>query len=280
MAKKNANELSFLEHLEELRWHLVRSALAIVVIAIAAFIFKEIIFDKIILGPKSPDFFTNQLLCRLGQLVHVERLCINTNPFQVININMAGQFMTHIMISILAGFILAFPYVFYEFWSFMRPALYQKEKGVARGAVFFCSLLFMLGFLFGYYLICPLSVHFLGSYSVSEEVLNQINLKSYISTIASVSLAAGLIFELPIVVYFLSKIGLVTPEFLRKYRKHSLVIILTLAAIITPPDIFSQVMVCLPLLILYEIGIRISKSIVKKQDAAFKDEGEEEKIKP
>ena len=185
---------------------------------------------------------------------------------------MAGQFMTHIMISILAGFILAFPYVFYEFWKFMRPALYSQEKSVARGAVFFSSVLFMLGILFGYYLICPLSVHFLGTYSVSDQVLNQINLKSYISTIASVSLAAGIIFELPILVYFLSKIGLVTPEFLRKYRKHSLIVILTLAAIITPPDIFSQVMVCLPLLILYEIGIKISKNIVKKQDAALNND--------
>ncbi len=275
MAKKSPNELSFLEHLEELRWHLVRSILAIVVIAIVAFVFKDIIFDVIILGPKSPDFFTNQVLCSFGQLVHVERLCINKDPFQVININMAGQFMTHIMISILVGFILAFPYVFYEFWKFMRPALYHKEKSVARGAVFFSSVLFMMGILFGYFLICPLSVHFLGSYSVSDQVLNQINLKSYISTIASVSLAAGLIFELPILVYFLSKIGLVTPEFLRKYRKHSLVIILTLAAIITPPDIFSQVMVCLPLLILYEIGIRISKSIARKRDAEFEEEGDE-----
>ncbi len=276
MAKNSPNELSFLEHLEELRWHLVRSILAIVVIAIVAFIFKDIIFDVIILGPKSPDFFTNKALCSLGQLVHVEKLCINTNPFQVININMAGQFMTHIMISILAGFILAFPYVFYEFWKFMKPALYQKEKSVAHGAVFFSSVLFMLGILFGYFLICPLSVHFLGSYSVSDQVLNQINLRSYISTVASVSLAAGLIFELPILVYFLSKIGLVTPEFLRKYRKHSLIVILTLAAIITPPDIFSQVMVCLPLLILYEIGIKISKSITKKRDAAFEEEADNE----
>ncbi len=272
MTIKSPNELSFLEHLEELRWHLVRSILAIVVIAIVAFIFKDIIFDEIILGPKSPDFFTNQVLCSLGQLVHVEKLCINTNPFQVINIDMAGQFMTHIIISIITGFILAFPYVFYEFWSFMRPALYQNEKSVARGAVFFSSVLFMLGILFGYFLICPLSVHFLGSYTVSDQVLNQINLKSYISTVASISLAAGLIFELPILVYFLSKIGLVTPEFLREYRKHSLVVILTLAAIITPPDIFSQVLVCLPLLILYEIGIIISKNIAKKRDAAMNNE--------
>ena len=272
MAKKDPNELSFLEHLEELRWHLVRSILAIIVIAIVAFVFKDFIFDTIILGPKSPDFFTNQVFCSLGQLVHVEKLCINSNSFQVININMAGQFMTHIMISILAGFILAFPYVFYEFWKFMKPALLKKEKNVARGAVFYSSVLFMTGILFGYYLICPLSVHFLGSYSVSEQVLNQINLKSYISTIASVSLAAGIIFELPVLVYFLSKIGLVTPEFLRKYRKHSLVIILTLSAIITPPDIFSQVMVCFPLLFLYEIGIRISKRVVKERDAALNNE--------
>ncbi len=267
MSGKDPNELSFLEHLEELRWHLVRSVVAIVLIAIVAFIFKDIIFDAIILGPKSSDFITNEAFCKLGELVNIDKLCINSKPFQVININMAGQFMTHIMVSILAGFILAFPYVFYEFWRFLQPALYHKEKTVASGAVFYSSALFMLGVLFGYFLICPLSVHFLGSYTVSADVLNQINLKSYIQTVASVSLAAGIIFELPVLVYFLSKIGLVTPEFLKKYRKHSLVVILTLSAIITPPDIFSQIMVCLPLLALYEIGIGISRRIVRKQEA-------------
>ncbi len=264
--------MSFLEHLEELRWNLIRSILAIIIFAIVAFIFKEIVFDTIILGPKSPDFFTNRMLCKLGGLVNIEKLCINSNPFQVININMAGQFMTHILISLIAAVIVSFPYIFYEFWRFMRPALYQKEKNYTGGAVFYSSLLFILGVLFGYFLISPLSVHFLGSYTVSDQVLNQINLRSYISTVASITLASGVIFELPILVYFLTKIGLITPEFLKKYRRHSIIVILVLSAVITPPDIFSQVMVCLPLMVLYEIGIRISRRIVREEEARLAED--------
>jgi sec-independent protein translocase protein TatC len=244
---------------------LVRSILAIVILGIIAFIFNEIIFDTILIAPKSPDFFTNRMLCALGELTRVKSLCINAKPFEIININMSGQFTTHIMVSLIAGFIVSFPYIFWEIWRFIMPALYPDEKKHASGAVFFSSLLFILGVLFGYYLIVPLSVHFLGSYSVSDQVTNQINLVSYISTVASVTLASGIIFELPIVVYFLSKTGLVTPEFLRKYRRHSLIIILVLSAIITPPDVFSQILVSFPLIILYEISISLSKKIVKKQ---------------
>lgn len=267
MATQNKNELTFLEHLEELRWHIIRSVIAILVIAIAAFIFHRIIFDVIILAPKTPEFFTNRMFCKFGTWVNVPALCINANEFEIININMAGQFMTHILVSIIAGVIVAFPYIFFEFWIFMKPALYQKEKRVASGATFYSSLLFILGILFGYFIITPLSVHFLGSYKVSEQVSNQINLVSYISTVSSVTLASGLIFELPIMVYFLTKIGLLTPQWLKKYRKHSVVVILALSAIITPPDIFSQVLVCFPLLLLYEIGIGISKRILAKEEA-------------
>lgn len=264
---KNKNELTFLEHLEELRWHLIRSVIVILVIAIVAFIFHRIIFDVVILAPKTPGFFTNRMFCSLGNLVNVPALCINANEFEIININMSGQFMTHIMVSIITGIILGFPYIFFEFWIFLKPALYSKEKRHASGAVFYSSLLFILGILFGYFLITPLSVHFLGSYQVSDQVTNQINLVSYISTVSSVTLASGIIFELPILVYFLTKIGLLTPKFLRKYRKHSIIVILALSAIITPPDIFSQVLVCFPLFILYEIGIGISKRLLAKEEA-------------
>jgi sec-independent protein translocase protein TatC len=257
-------EMTFLDHLEVLRWHLVRSILAIIVFAIVAFIFHKVIFDYVILAPKTPEFWTNQKLCALGDLVNMASLCINAVPFEVINISMAGQFSTHIMVSLVLGVILAFPYIFWEFWRFIKPALYDNEKKSSQGAIFYTSLLFMLGVLFGYFLIVPLSVHFLGSYSVSDQVENTINLKSYISTVTSVVLASGLIFELPILVLFLAKAGLVTPAFLRKYRKHSIVVILALSAIITPPDVFSQVLVCLPLLILYEIGISIAKRIEAK----------------
>lgn len=267
--QQEENQMSFLEHLEVLRWHLMRSVIAVLVFAVAAFIFYDFIFDYLILAPKNPDFFTNRMFARVAEFTGVEALKINTAPFQVININMAGQFATHISVSLVAGIIASFPYIFYEFWCFIKPALYTNEKKHARGSIFYTSFLFALGVLFGYYLITPLSVHFLGSYSVSDQVMNQINLKSYISSITSIVLASGVIFELPVLIFFLSKIGLVTPDFLKKYRKHSVVLILILSAIITPPDIFSQVLVCLPLMLLYEIGIKISKRIQKKQQAEF-----------
>ncbi len=266
MAKQKKAEMSFLDHLEELRWHIIRSVLAIVVISILAFIYHNIVFDKIILAPKSPEFFTNRMLCRLGELVHVKRLCINAHPFSLKSIYMASQFLAHIKVSMIAGLILAFPYVFFEFWRFITPALYTDEKKHARGAVFYTSFLFLLGILFGYFLISPLSVNFLGNYRVSEQVTNDITLMSYISTVASVTLASGIVFELPVLVYFLSKIGLITPEFLKKYRRHSFIVILALAAIITPPDIFSQVLVSIPLVVLYEISITISRRIQREQE--------------
>lgn len=268
---KTSDEMSFLDHLEQLRWHIIRSSIAVIVLAVVAFIFNEIIFDSIIIKPKNPDFITNILLCDFGDVVNIKALCINSQPFEIININMAGQFSTHIMVSIVVGIIASFPYIFYEFWRFLEPALYPEEKSYSKGAVFYSSLLFLLGVLFGYFIIVPLSVHFLGSYAVSVEVVNQINLKSYISTVTSVCLAAGVIFELPVLVYFLSKVGLVTPSFLRKYRKHSIIAILLLSAIITPPDIFSQVLVCLPLIVLYEAGIVISKRI-QQNDPLYADD--------
>jgi len=267
MSKNSEGEMSFLEHLEVMRWHLLRSIAAIVILALVAFVFKEIVFDKIILAPKEPTFPTNRWLCRLGEILNLKRICINQHPFTLQTVKMAEQFSMHIIVSLVGGIVIAFPYIFWEFWRFIVPALYDKEKNTARGAVFFTSLLFVLGVLFGYYIICPLSVNFLGNYKVSESVVSAPTLRSYVSTITSVVLAAGLVFQLPILVYFLSKIGLVTPGFLKKYRRHSLVIIVTLSAIITPPDVFSQVLVALPLMLLYEIGIMISKRIIKEQEA-------------
>lgn len=270
MARNINGEMSFLQHLEELRWHIIKSVIAIVVMSIIAFIFKGFIFDGILIAPKNPDFFTNRLFASFAEKMHSPSLRINDKPFSLINFSMSGQFSTHIWISIISGLILAFPYVVYEFWKFLSPALYEKERRYARYAVIAISALFFTGVLFGYYLIVPLSIHFLGSYQVSESVANTINLSSYFSTIASVTLASGLIFELPVVIFFLSKIGIVTPQFLRKYRKHAVVVILIIAAIITPPDIFSQILVTIPLVILYEVGIIISSAIYrqKERDAA------------
>jgi sec-independent protein translocase protein TatC len=265
MAKKKENEMSFLEHLEELRWHIIKSLVSVFVFAIVAFIFKDIVFNKILLAPKFPDFITYRIFCKVAEIVKIPRLCITAVPMELISIKMSGQFSMHIMVSMVLGFIVAFPYIFYQFWEFIVPALYPKEKKVARGAVFVSSLLFMLGVFFGYFIITPLTIQFFSGYSVSEDVTNQINLISFVSTIASVLLSCGVIFELPILVYFLSKIGLVTPKFLKTYRKHALVLIIFLSAIITPPDIFSQLVVSLPLILLYEVSIFISGRLQRKR---------------
>jgi len=265
--KRNSNEgeMSFLEHLEELRWHIIRSVVVIMVLMIVAFVFKNIIFDRIILAPKEPGFFTNRLLCQLGQLVHIDALCINTEPVNLISIKMAGQITTHITVALVAGPILAFPYFLLEFLQFFKPALHPNERKNARGGVFAASLLFFTGVLFGYYALAPLSIHFLTTYQVSPDVVNQINIRSFIGTLTSICLATGLIFELPILVFFLTRVGIITPQFMMKYRRHSIVVIVILAAIITPPDVFSQMLVCIPLLGLYEVGILISKRVMKKK---------------
>ncbi len=260
-------EMSFLDHLEIFRWHLIRSAIAILSFAIIAFIFKDIVFDVILLGPKYIDFPTYKALCAISQYLGLEdAFCLRESPFSLMNISMSGQFSTHITTSIFAGFIVAFPYVFWEFWRFISPALHANETKMARGIVFFSSVLFLFGVLFGYYVITPLSVNFLGSYQVSNTVANQISLTSFVSTVTTVSFATGIIFELPILVYFLTKIGLLTPEFMRVYRKHAIVAILILAAIITPPDVTSQILVLLPLIVLYEISIRISVKVIANQE--------------
>lgn len=257
-------EMSFLEHLEELRWHLIRSILAIGIVSFVIFLYPSFIFDNIILAPKNSSFITNKFLCNLGHVFNSDLLCINTKGLQLINITMSGQFTMHIMVSLIAGIIVAFPYIFFEFWSFLKPALYEKERKHTGGAMFFSSLLFIIGVLFGYYVIIPLSVNFLSSYSISSQITNQININSYVSTVATIALASGLIFELPLLVIVLTRLDIISPSFLRIYRKHALVFILILSAIITPPDIFSQILVAFPLLFLYEISIILSSHINKR----------------
>lgn len=265
-------EMSFLEHLEELRWHIIRSLIAIVVLMIVAFIFKNILFDKIVLAPKNPDFISNRMFCEFGHYLarifnfkNPDIMCINTKPPNLISIKMSGQITTHIIVALVAGLILAFPVVIREFWMFFKPALHSNEAKHARGAILASSLLFFVGVLFGYFLLAPLSIHFLNTYQISESVVNQINVRSFIGTITSICLATGIVFELPIVAFFLTKIGVVTPAFMRRYRKHAIVVIFILAAVITPPDVFSQTLVAIPLLILYEISIFISAGVMKRK---------------
>ena len=270
MAKQErppVDEMSFLDHLEELRWHLIRATLAVIVAATVAFLAKGFIFDVLLFGPTNADFFTYHILCRLSESVGMEGgFCFSDMPFTIQSRTMGGQFSAHVWTSITAGFIISFPYVLYEFWRFISPGMYANERNTARGFIFISSLLFFMGVLFGYYVITPLSINFLGKYQVSETVLNQFDIGSYISLVRSSVLASGLIFELPIVIYFLTKIGLVTPQFLRKYRKFALVIVLILSAIITPPDILSQIIVAIPVLVLYEVSIFIASIVTRRED--------------
>ncbi|MGC8864297.1 MAG: twin-arginine translocase subunit TatC [Bacteroidales bacterium] len=251
-------EMSFWEHLDELRWRLIRASLAIVGMAVVAFTNREFIFDTVLLGPLHNDFPTIRWLCMLGQKLGVAALCLDNSKLSLINITMSGQFMQHLYISMVAGFVIASPYVFYELWAFIKPALREDERRYSTRAITIVSLLFLLGTTFSYFLIVPLTINFLGTYQVSEAVANQVSLSSYVSTVVSVSLAVGVVFELPVLAWVLARIGIVTPALMKKYRKVMIVVIFTVAAIITPPDVFSQVMVALPMLVLYEISILIA----------------------
>ncbi len=265
-APQSPDEMSFLDHLEELRWHLIRSTLAVIIIACIALLMKEFIFDTILFGPKNMDFPTYRFFCKIGTFLGIDSdFCADELPFTIQSRLMSGQFSAYLWTSIWVGFILGFPYILYEMWKFISPGLHDDERKHSKGFILTASLLFFLGALFGYYVVAPLSINFLGSFKVSQEVTNEFDLASYVSTVRTSVIACGLIFELPIIVYFLTKVGLVTPEILRKYRKISLVVVLILAAVITPPDIASQVVVALPILVLYQISIFISKRVLKRQ---------------
>lgn len=262
-------EMSFLDHLEELRWHLIRSVAIVLIIATVAFIFKGFIFNDIIFAPKRADFITYRFFCKLSQIFnYTSSFCDDKLLFVIQNRTMAGQFSAHIWTSIWTGVIVGFPFLIYELWKFISPGLYENERKMARGFIFVASLLFFLGIAFGYYIITPLSVSFFGGYSVSKEVLNQIDLSSYIAIVRSSVLSCGVVFELPILIYFLARLGLITPEFMRKYRKYALIVVLLLSAIITPPDVASQIIVAIPIMILYEVSIYIAKFVIKKETQA------------
>ena len=263
---QDPNEMSFLDHLEELRWHLIRSVVAIVLVACVAFVMKSFIFDTILFGPKNLDFPTYQFFCRIATFFGIDSdFCGESLPFTIQSRLMAGQFSAHIWTSIWAGFIVAFPYVLFEMWRFISPGLHANERKYSRGFILVASSLFFLGVLFGYYVVAPLSINFLGTYQVSKEVTNEIDLASYVATVRASVIACGIMFELPIIIYFLTKVGLVTPAILKKYRKIALVIVLILSAIITPPDVASQIVVAVPVLILYQVSIYISKLVLKQE---------------
>lgn len=263
----NPKEMSFFDHIDEFRSHIVRSVIAVLVLSILAFFNKYLLFDVIIFGPIHLDFWTYRVLCDLSHyFTGTDQYCIKEMGFELSNITMSGQFTEHLFVSFVSGLILAFPFILWELWRFIKPALSSKEVGYARGLVFFSSALFFIGILFGYFFLSPLSINFLGSYKVSELVSNEINLDSYVSFIATLTFATGLIFEMPILVYFLSKIGILSSAWMGKNRRYAIVIILVLAGLLTPsPDIASMILMFIPLYGLYELSILVAKGVERNR---------------
>ncbi|MGJ1431720.1 twin-arginine translocase subunit TatC [Sphingobacterium spiritivorum] len=270
--KNIEGEMSFFDHLEVLRWHIIRSVLAVAVFATLAFTFYDYVFNEIIMGPKKLDFWTYRMMCKVGELLNIDGFCVERIPFNIINTEMAGQFMLQINSCLITAVALGFPYLLFEVWLFVKPALTDVEKRSARGFVFYATILFALGVLFGYYIVVPLSVNFLSNVSLSEEITNQITIDSYLSTIATLSLGCGIVFLLPILIFILSKIGLMTPEFMRASRRYAVVIILVIAAVITPSaDVITMLTVSAPMFILYEISIMVSANVKKARAAKEKE---------
>jgi sec-independent protein translocase protein TatC len=266
-------EMSFFQHLEALRWHLIRSALAILIFAIFSFIYYDDIFDNIIMAPTKTNFWTYRMMCNAGEALQklssyfqAKSFCVQQINVKLMNTELAGQFNLQLNSSIMIGIILGIPYILFELWRFIRPALHEKERKAASGFVFYCSLLFFLGVLFGYYVVTPLSVRFLASYTVSDSIENRFDIGSFISSITMLTLIAGLVFQLPIVVYILSSLNILTPKFMREKRRYATIIILVLAAVITPsPDALTMMIVALPLFLLYELSIVVSAVVQRRR---------------
>lgn len=277
----DTSEMTFFEHLDALRPHLVRGALAIVLVGVAAFLCKGFIVDTVLFGPKSADFPTNRLLGWIGAEwartaewlnstlgttfeTRVAAFRIAADRFQVINTSLAGQFNLHMKISLVTGLAVAMPYVLWEFWRFVRPALTPREIAGTRWFVASVSGCFFTGLLFGYFIMVPLSINFFANYQVSAEITNMIDIGDYLSTIIVVTMACAFVFELPVLIYYLTRMGIVTSAFLKRYRRHAFVILLVISAIITPPDIFSLILVIVPLYGLYELSIRLAGHIERR----------------
>ena len=255
-ADSNSPEMGFLDHLEELRWHVVRSAISILLFAIIIFSAETFVFDTVIYGPKKADFPTYRFFCWLSEMT-----CFYPPELQLITRELGEQFFVHLKTSFWLGLTCSFPYIFWELWSFIKPGLYKKEQKAARGLVFICSMLFAIGVLFGYYVIAPFAISWLGAYNVGSETINSPTLESYVNYLTMCTIPIGILFEFPVVAYFLGKIGLLSSAFLKNYRRHAIVIIFIIGAIVTPPDVFTQLLIAGPILFLYEVSIVIVRRL-------------------
>lgn len=264
-------EMTFLEHLERLRWHIIRAVGGVVFAAIIVGFNVTYVTDNIILAPYKADFVTHKWICQMDDELCFEKSQVFQQSqfadpkFSLMAARPSEEFTRAIMIALFAGFFIAFPYVFWEFWRFVKPGLYEKEQKSARGFVFFTSFLFFLGVAFAYYVIAPFSISFFANFSLSDSVVKMWKIGDVISLIVTICIAGGLLFQMPVFSYFLSKIGILTPKTLKQYRRHAVVVIFITSAIITPADVMSQVLLALPLVILYEISIMVSRSIEKKR---------------
>lgn len=260
-------EMTFLEHLEELRWHIIRSIVAIAVFGIVIFIAKDFVFNTIIFAPKYDWFASYKAMCALSELLGLgTNMCLTPPDFEILATQFGERFVVHIKVAVIMGFMMSFPYIFWEMWRFIKPGLYENERKAARGVVFVCSALFLIGVLFGYFVISPFAVTFLAGYDITD-VQSTTSLSSFVNYMTMFTLPTGIVFELPVVVYFFTKIGLIGPEFLRAYRKHAFIIILIMAAIITPPDVVTQFLIGVPLYFLYEVSIIISRRVEQQREA-------------
>lgn len=260
------SEMSFFDHLDALRGHLIRSAIAIIVITGFVFAYYDWIFDTVIMGPSLPNFWTYRTMCNVGNAIG-RNFCFSEFHISLINTEMAGQFTLQINSSLMIGLTLGVPYLLWEVWRFIRPALLEKERKAASGFVFYTSLLFFIGVLFGYYVITPMSLHFLATYTVSSRIQNLFDIDSYISSVATLTIASGLVFELPILIYILASLGIMTPKFMRESRRYAIVIILIIAAVVTPtPDMLTMTIVSIPLFLLYEASIFVAAAVERRRN--------------
>ncbi len=265
--EEGEKEMTFIDHLEELRWHIIRSLIAIVVFTLAAWVYMKDIYKNIIMAPTHPDFWTNRMLSKLADITGIEGLRFKAADFGLISREVSGQFMMALTQSVIVGLLFTFPYFFWEVWRFVKPGLKDTERKAARGAVFWVSLLFFMGATFGYYVVSPMAINFLASFKLDDSIQNQFDISDYISLLSMLTLACGLTFQLPMITYVLSRVGVVTPKFMRTYRRHALIVILIIAAVITPsPDMISQLLVTVPLLILYEVSIWVSGNVQRKRE--------------